>query len=32
MSMLSKGYTQEEVQALTGLSMPQIAQLAQETT
>ena len=31
-SMLSKGYTHEEVQALTGLSMPQIAQLAQETT
>ncbi|MEM7382992.1 MAG: hypothetical protein AAF400_01565 [Bacteroidota bacterium] len=31
-SMLSKGYAHEEVQALTGLSLPQIAQLAQETT
>ena len=31
-NMLSKGYTHEEVQDLTGLSMSQIAQLAQETT
>ena len=31
-NILSKGYTHEEVQALTGLSMSQIAQLAQETT
>ena len=31
-NMLSKGYTHEEVHVLTGLSMSQIAQLAQETT
>ena len=31
-NILSKGYTHEEVHVLTGLSMSQIAQLAQETT
>ncbi|MEM7382994.1 MAG: Rpn family recombination-promoting nuclease/putative transposase [Bacteroidota bacterium] len=31
-NMLSRGYAPEEIQALTGLSLPQIAQLAQDAT